>query len=122
MLNNVTDISSGRLGWRDLWRLPGRNRKVTLGLALLVFFILLATIGPLLIHHDPNAFSTTRLQPPSTEHWLGTTQTGQDVLAQVIYGARTSIFMGFAIGILTMIIAIVVGLAAGYYGGWIDDR
>jgi peptide/nickel transport system permease protein len=104
-----------------MWRLVTSNRKVSFGLAIMVFFVLVAIFGPLFIHQDPNAFSTDRMQPPSTAHWLGTTQTGQDVLAQVIVGTRLSVFMGFAIGIMTMIVSIIVGLISGYYVGWIDE-
>jgi peptide/nickel transport system permease protein len=87
----------------------------------MVIFLLVAIFGPLFIHQDPNGFSIDRLQPPSSAHWLGTTQTGQDVLAQVVVGTRLSVFMGFAIGILTMIVSIIVGLISGYYIGWIDE-
>src|SRR5690349_7457792 len=109
----VTSPTAMRL--RDLWRLVTSNRKVSFGLAVMVFFVLVAIFGPLVIHQDPNAFSTDRLLPPSIAHWLGTTQTGQDILAQVIVGTRLSVFMGFAIGILTMVVSIIVGLISGYY-------
>jgi peptide/nickel transport system permease protein len=115
----VTSPTAMRL--RDLWRLVTLNRKVSFGLAITIFFVLVAIFGPLFIHQDPNAFSTARLQPPSGAHWLGTTQTGQDVLAQVVVGTRLSVFMGFVIGIMTMIISIIVGLVSGYYTGWIDE-
>jgi peptide/nickel transport system permease protein len=115
----VTSPTAMRL--RDLWRIVTSNRKVSLGLAIMIFFVLVAVFGPMFIHQDPNAFSTDRLQPPSAAHWLGTTQTGQDILAQVIVGTRLSVFMGFAIGILTMIVSIIVGLISGYYIGWIDE-
>jgi peptide/nickel transport system permease protein len=54
-------------------------------------------------------------------HWLGTTQTGQDVLTQVVIGTRVSLIMGFTIGILTMVLSIIIGLASGYFGGLIDE-
>ncbi len=106
---------------RDMWRLVTLNRKVSVGLVILLFFVLLAIFGPLFFPQDPNAFSPSRLQPPTTVHWLGTTQTGQDILAQVVVGTRVSVIMGFAIGIMTMTISIIIGLAAGYFGGWIDE-
>jgi peptide/nickel transport system permease protein len=115
----VTSPTAMRL--RDMWRLVTSNRKVSFGLAIIIFFVLVAIFGPLFIHQDPNAFSTDRLQPPSAAHWSGTTQTGQDVLAQMIVGTRLSVFMGFAIGTMTMIVSIIVGLASGYYVGWIDE-
>ncbi|QBD77060.1 ABC transporter permease [Ktedonosporobacter rubrisoli] len=97
------------------------NRKVSLGSAILAIFLLMAIIGPALIHQDPNAMTNDLLQPPSAAHWLGTTQTGQDVLAQVIVGARISVFMGLAIGLVTTTISVIIGLLSGYFGGWIDE-
>lgn len=117
----ATGPSTRSLRLRDLWRLLTQNRKVSFGLIVLGFFLLLALVGPLIVPQDPNAFSSDRLAPPSAAHWLGTTQTGQDVLAQVIVGTRISVFMGMAIGVLTMLISIGIGLASGYYGGWIDE-
>ena len=118
---SATPLSPTMLRLRDLWRLLTSNRKVSLGMGILVFFVLLAIFGPLLFRQDPNTFSTDILQPPSATHWLGTTQTGQDVLTQVVIGTRLSLFMGFGIGIMTMIISIIIGLMSGYYGGWIDE-
>ena len=106
---------------RDLWRLITLNRKVSFGLIIVVFFLLVAIFGPLILRQDPNTFSTDILQPPSAAHWLGTTQTGQDVLTQTVDGTRISLFMGFGIGIMTMVISIIIGLASGYFGGWIDE-
>ena len=106
---------------RDLWRLVTLNRKVSIGFAILAFFVLLAIFGPIFFSQDPNTFSQDVLQPPSAAHWLGTTQTGQDILTQVVVGTRFSLLMGFAIGVLTMIVSIIIGLISGYSGGWIDE-
>jgi peptide/nickel transport system permease protein len=113
--------STAMLRLRDIWRLVTLNRKVSFGLAILAFFVLLGLIGPLFFPGDPNAFSADILQPPSTAHWLGTTQTGQDVLTQLVYGTRYSLIVGFAIGIATMIISIIIGLSSGYFGGLTDE-
>jgi ABC-type dipeptide/oligopeptide/nickel transport system permease subunit len=91
------------------------------GLSIVVFFILVAIFGPLLLHTDPNAFSPDTLQPPSAAHWLGTTQTGQDIFTQLVYGARTTIFWGLLTGLLVTILSIAVGLTGGYFGGGIDE-
>ncbi len=117
----TTIPATTRMRLRDLGQLFTRNRKVGLGLGILIFFILVALLGPLFIQQDPNTFSDAQMQPPSASHWLGTTQLGQDVLAQLVIGTRLSLFMGFVIGILTMIISVAVGLISGYYGGWIDE-
>src|SRR6516165_5382985 len=81
-----------------------RSRKVLIGLGLLVFFVLLAVIGPLVAPYDPSAsLSSTNgvPQPPSAAHWLGTTQTQQDLLSQILVGGRS-----------TMLVAIMAGLVA----------
>src|SRR5207244_10642133 len=120
MLVPTTTPSTTMLRLRDTWRLVTLNRKVSFGLAILAFFVLLAIFGPMFFPGDPNAFSPDILQPPSTAHWLGTTQTGQDVLTQLLWGTRFSLIMGFAIGISTMIISAFIGLVAAYFGGLID--
>ena len=106
---------------RDLWRMITVNRKVTAGLCIVVFFLLLAIFGPFILRNDPNAFSNDTLQGPSAAHWFGTTQTGQDVFLQTFIGARVSVFVGFGAGILATILSVVFGLTAGYIGGVVDD-
>lgn len=105
---------------RDLWRLITRNRKVAGGLGIVAFFVLLAISGPFFFH-DPNALSSSSLAPPSSAHWFGTTQTGQDVFAQVVAGSRISVLAGFAVGLLSTLLSIIIGLSAGYFGGAIDE-
>jgi peptide/nickel transport system permease protein len=112
-------LVSGRLG--DLWRTITLNPKVMVGLCIVIFFVLVAILGPILLHHDPNALSSDTLQPPSSAHWLGTTQTGQDVFSQVVYGTRSSVFWGFLTAVVVTLISITVGVAAGYFGGVIDE-
>jgi len=107
------DESRPRRGWMRGLLVP----KVFIGLVLVGFFILLAIFGPLLIHTDPGTVTSARLQPPSLRHLLGTTQQGQDVLAQVVDGARVSMLVGFGAGILTTIWSVLVGLTGGYLSG-----
>jgi peptide/nickel transport system permease protein len=103
---------------------PGRSwlrgllaPKVLIGLIIVGVFALMAIFGPLLDHADPGAITGAQLQAPSLRHLLGTTQQGQDVLTQVIYGARISMEVGFAAGILTTLWSLIVGLAGGYLSG-----
>lgn len=98
-----------------------QSAKMRVGLGIVVFFVLVAAVGPLLVRGDPTAFSTDQLQAPSWVHWLGTTQTGQDVFAQVVLGARATLFVGFATGLLATSLSVIVGLTAGYFGGVLDD-
>ena len=107
------DEARPRRGWVRGLLVP----KVFFGLVIVGFFILLAIFGPMLLHADPGAVTSARLQPPSLKHLLGTTQQGQDVLAQVVDGARISMEVGFGAGILTTLWSILVGLTAGYLSG-----
>ncbi len=96
-----------------------RDRPATAGALILLFFLGVALIGPWLVG-DPHALVGMPLQPPSSEHWLGTTGQGQDVLAQLVVGTRASLAIGFAVGLLVVAIGAVVGVTAGYFGGRID--
>ncbi len=107
--------------WRRVASWLAINPKVAFGLGIVGFFVLVAILGPIVIQHDPNAFSSDILQPPSTAHWLGTTQTGQDVFAQVVDGTRVSVLLGLGAGFLATIISVIIGLTAGYFGGLVDD-
>jgi len=96
------------------------NKKAVVGLYVIGFFVLLAVFGPSLVR-DPVEFLTDPIIPPNSEYWLGSTQKGQDVFAQTIVGARTSLLIGFSVGICVVFIGCLVGIAAGFLGGWIDD-
>ncbi|HEX5157619.1 MAG TPA: ABC transporter permease [Ktedonobacterales bacterium] len=118
-MNPSVTASTGRLS--TLWRFATTNRKVIIGMVIVAFFVLVALFGPLLVRQDPTAFTEDLLQPPSSAHWLGTTQTGQDVFAQLIVGTRVSVALGFIVGILTTAVSVVVGVVSGYFGGVIDE-
>ncbi|HEY6410842.1 MAG TPA: ABC transporter permease, partial [Ktedonobacteraceae bacterium] len=107
--------------WRDVWRLVAGNRKASVGLIMVGFFILLAIFGPIILPQDPHTFSTDILQPPSATYWFGTTSFGEDVFVQTVVGARFSVFMGLGIGLVTTIISVLVGLTSGYFIGWVDE-
>ena len=64
---------------------------------------------------------TAKFKAPSAEFWLGADHLGRDVLSRVIYGARVSLTTGFLIVALSLLIGLPVGLAAGYFGGWVDE-
>ena len=83
----------------------------------------MAIFAPLLTPWPPNwlDFSTGARQPPSPEHILGTDVSARDVWARVLYGARTSILVGFGAVALYLVIGTLFGLAAGFYGRFIDQ-
>ncbi|HEX4721794.1 MAG TPA: dipeptide/oligopeptide/nickel ABC transporter permease/ATP-binding protein [Pseudonocardiaceae bacterium] len=115
----VPEIAAGtasRLWWR-VFRAP-----LTLaGMIITLLFAVLAVIGPWIAPYDPSSVSDSALAAPSAAHWLGTTQNGQDILSQMLYGARASMLVGFGAAVVTTVLAILVGLTAGYLGGTGDE-
>lgn len=99
--------------------------KVQVGVAIIVFFVLLAIFGELFVRSvmgvDPLAVNYDALaQPPSSEHLLGTNMVGQDVFAQAVIGARGSVAVGFISGTIAVVIGVLVGTWSGYSAGIID--
>jgi peptide/nickel transport system permease protein len=99
------------------WAWVRRSRWVTAGLVIFGIFLVLAIFGPMMAPYDPSAIGTQVLAPPSAAHWLGTTQTGQDVLSQMLVSARPTLEIGFAAGGIATVLAIIVGISAGYFAG-----
>jgi peptide/nickel transport system permease protein len=97
-----------------------QSRKALVGLLMLAVFVVIALLGPLLAP-DPSAPVGVPLEPPSADHWFGTTGQGQDVFAQTVAGTRTSLFLGLGVGLLVVAVGALVGTAAGYFGGLADD-
>jgi peptide/nickel transport system permease protein len=101
------------------------NPLMTLGLVLAVIFVLVAILAPLLAPFPDDATTATHptqaLLGPSGEHWFGTDQVGRDILTRVLYGARTSLRIAAVVLVLSALIGVPLGIAAGYFGGWVDD-
>ncbi len=106
-------------------RLPGRailrNPKTLIGVLILLFYTLLAVAAPVLAPGDPNEYVDAPHLEPSSSHLLGTTGQGQDVFAQLAWGARRSLGLGLMVGIVTTAVGIVMGLTAAYWGGQVDN-
>lgn len=93
------------------------NRKAMVGAALLVVFCLVSAFPGLIAHDDPNAQSYGRSLGPSMRHLLGTTAYGQDMFAQVVWGARPVLLIAFGVGLIATGVAVLIGVAAAYLGG-----
>jgi peptide/nickel transport system permease protein len=104
-------------GVRDLLFGTWRGR---LGVGVVGLFVFLAVFGSAIAPHDPDASSLDVLGPPSSTHWLGTTEQGSDVFSQLMVGARVSIVVGFAAALISAVLGAAVGLLGGYFGGWTD--
>jgi peptide/nickel transport system permease protein len=113
-----TSAFRARFGWLIAIM---RNPKALIGSLIVVVFVLMAVFAPVIAKHDPNKFVGRPHQPPSAKYWFGTTGQGKDVFAQTVWGARTSLMVGFGTGLLVTILGIVMGMTAGYFGGWVDD-
>jgi peptide/nickel transport system permease protein len=128
----VAGRSPSRMAWRRI-----RRDKVTMtALVITVLFILVALLAPVLtsltgwgpITPDNKAINPDTGNQPygslggiSLNHLLGVEPgTGYDLFGRVVYGLRTSLFVGFASAVLSTVVGVVAGLAAGYFGGWID--
>jgi len=90
------------------------------GLGVLALFAFIAIFGSLIAPYDPEASSLDVLDPPSWDHWLGTTESGADVFSQILVGTRVSMIVGFAAAVISALLGSIVGLAGGYFGGWTD--
>jgi peptide/nickel transport system permease protein len=111
----VTATSGGS---RRFWSMLTRSKWVTAGLVIFVIYIIMAIIGPMLAPSDPSVQNYSAiLQPPSAAHWLGTTQTGQDVLSQLLVGFGPTLEIGFMAGAIATALSVIIGVSAGYYAG-----
>ncbi|HLW53645.1 MAG TPA: ABC transporter permease [Candidatus Angelobacter sp.] len=107
--------------WTATVALGSSNRLAATGLVLVAIFILLAIFAPWIAPQDPaNINLASRLQPPSGEHWFGTDELGRDILSRVIYGARISMLVGASVVAGSLLLGLIVGSIAGYYGGYTD--
>ena len=108
--------------WARAGRRLRRNRAALAGAGLLVATTALCTLGPPLLGLDPGS---TRLElrnlPPSAAHWFGTDTVGRDLFARVLVGGRTSLLIGLAATLASVLIGVLYGGVAGYYGGRLDE-
>ncbi|GFM70512.1 permease [Pseudomonas cichorii] len=107
-------IASGQRWWR-------RSPALTLGGSLILLLLLVAIFAPLLSGFDPNQQNIEqRLLPPSASHWLGTDGFGRDLFTRLLYGTRPTLLLVSLVLLLTLPIGVLVGVAAGFYGGWAE--
>jgi len=111
------EASPGRRALRRL----GKRPAAMVGLAFVVFFVLLAAFAPWIAPHDPLATSWSLVRKaPSWAHWFGTDEIGRDVLSRVVWGARASLAAGVVSVAISISLGVPIGLVAGYAGRWPD--
>ena len=114
-------VSDARSLGHDAWERLCANRMARIGGGLFIGIALLCLIGPYIV---PHSHETTQLaygaQAPSWTHWFGTDELGRDVLVRTLIGGRISIGVGFAATVVALLIGVVYGMIAGYYGGRVE--
>lgn len=114
-------IPSGTLS-ELVWKRFSRNHLAVFGLGAIVVLALVALLAPLVAPYDPTTINVYQvLSPPSSMHLFGTDELGRDVLARMIWGSRVSLKVGFVAVGIAISIGILVGSAAGFYGGRVDS-
>ena len=121
-----------RVGLRGLRARPGsalwhfrRDRLAMVGLFVIVLIASLAILAPLVTPYAEQGRGDTniaeKLLPPSPDHPFGTDSLGRDVFARILFGARTALIAGLSIQLIAVVFGTLLGAAAGYLGGWVDD-
>lgn len=100
-------------------RLFSMNRSMKWGLAITLFFLLVAVLAPVIAPYDPHAMGIPYIKP-CAEHLLGTNDVGQDIFSELIHGTRVSMFIGLFTACVVMVISVTLALLAGYYQGLAD--
>src|SRR5688500_13123741 len=98
-----------------------RDRRALTGVVILVIFVVVALAAPLLSPGNPRSSVAAGSESPSFAHLLGTTSKGEDVLALLIWGSRSSLGIGFTVGALATLVGLLIGLTSAYFGRAIDD-
>jgi len=105
----------------SLPRLARHNPLAAIGVVLVVAFLLCALLAPWLAPQDPAYIDLpNRLQPPSSQHLAGTDELGRDILSRLIWGARISMLVGGSVVVCSLLLGLIVGSLAGFYGGGLD--
>jgi len=120
--NGSRDWHPGRT-WRRTLRVFLRNPNSLCGLGLLLLVALAAVLAPVLYPNDPQLMVAPPLLWPgqSLVYPLGTDSMGRDLTSELLYGAQLSLIVGFAAAAMSLMLGVVVGAIAGYFGGWLDN-
>ena len=106
-------------------RAYARSASSMAGLVIVAVFVLVAAIGPWIVPYPEDARGAVhlerKLQPPSTAHWFGTDEVGNDVYTRVILGARVSLQIGLIITVIAAVLGVPLGIVAGHVGGRLGE-
>jgi peptide/nickel transport system permease protein len=120
-IDNVIRVTPRTNEWKRFRRVFLSRAVVIIGLVILVLLLFIAVFAPWLAPYKPNVPDLeSALSGPSSSHWFGTDALGRDTLSRIIYGSRTSLEVGLLVVAIACISGIIIGLVAGYYGGWVN--
>jgi peptide/nickel transport system permease protein len=94
-----------------------RSGPARIGFAILFVMIMMALLAPLITPYNPHQQTQSALLAPSGGHWLGTNHVGQDIWSRLVFGARTSLLVGFGVGVLATVLGTICGVSAALIGG-----
>lgn len=106
---------------RDLWRICRSDRSAMIGGAIVLLYVIVALIGPYVVHVGTQQNPSDAYLPPSLSHPLGTDFIGQDVLSELIVGTRPVMEVGLCSAVIVVAVGVIVGLFTGYIGGLVDS-
>lgn len=118
---STTSIRDTLFGEESLVREIWRNSKAKFGIIVFAIFGVLGIVGHFVHPYNPYSTQFHIWLAPSYSHILGTDYIGHDVFSQFLYGTGTSLYVGISVGLISVFIGTMVGLAAGYYGGILDN-
>ena len=122
MENKTTRIKKKTL-MQETWHRLKKNKGAMIGLGFLVLLVLLALLAPVIFDYETDIIGqniSERLMKPCKEHWFGTDEVGRDLFARVIWGARYSLVIGVGAVMLGLLVGLITGSLAGFYGGIVD--
>ncbi|MBM7600769.1 oligopeptide transport system permease protein [Virgibacillus halotolerans] len=108
--------------WKDAWRRFRKNKLALIGVVIIILLGIMSFIGsPISGHNYSDNDLINSNQSPSAEHWFGTDNLGRDIFSRTWYGAKISLFIGLMAAFIDLIIGVIWGATAGFFGGKIDE-
>lgn len=119
----VSLLDAGASRWegiRDFWIQYKRQGRAIVGLGIVLLSVATALLAPVIAPYPHNEMSDQLLSPPSAAHLMGTDNLGRDIFSRVVWGTRVSLLFAIGVAAVSLVVGVVLGAIAGYYGGAID--
>ena len=120
MKKKSKDARTSQSSWKMIIKRYGRHKLAVVSFYFLCIVGLLAIFAPVLAPYDPNKLTGLFAKPPTFSHWFGTDQIGRDMFSRLLFATRSSLLVGVAATVISTIKGVILGLVAGYFGGWLD--